>query len=72
MVVYLGDFVESAHGYLRKMKMEQSFDCSMDGYLIVAYKLMCLTDKREFGGYARQRFRLLLRGYSAKVVQRRD
>ena len=72
MVVYLGDFVESAHGYLRKMKMEQSFDCSMDGYLIVAYKLMCLPDKREFGGYARQRFRLLLRGYSAKVVQRRD
>ena len=29
VVVYLGDFVESAHGYLRIMKMEQSFDCSM-------------------------------------------
>lgn len=41
-------------------------------YLIVAYKLVYLPDKWEFGGYARQRFRFLLRGYSAKVLQRQD
>ena len=43
----------------------------MDGYLIVVYKLMCLTDKRDFAKCLGSQFRLLLRGYSAIVVQRR-
>lgn len=35
------------HSY-RSAIPEQSFDCSMGSYLIVAYKLMCMPDKCEF------------------------
>ena len=48
VVVYLGDFAESAHGYLRIMKNGAIFRLLHGCYLIVAYKLMCLTDKREY------------------------
>ena len=48
VVVYLGDFAESAHGYLREMKNGTIFRLLHGCYLIVVYKIMCLTDKREF------------------------
>jgi len=48
VVVYPGDFAESAHGYLREMKNGAIFRLLHGCYLIVAYKSMCLTDKWEF------------------------
>lgn len=48
VVVYLGDFVESAHGYLRIMKNGAIFRLLHGCYLIVAYKLVYLPDKWEF------------------------
>ena len=48
VVVYLGDFAESAHGYLREMKNGAIFRLLHGCYLIVAYKLVYLPDKWEF------------------------